>query len=163
VPSNAARHRQTTAINPDERSGLGLHADAHGGQRGTVIYLVPGLTPDQRRAALRRMRQAGRLGIRPKISPVNLRFALAVSRVRFALRTSRLALERLPAPDIRWADNALDPARVAFLVLVWIVLLGEPIALLKLPSQVQSVITAEIAEGGLALAITWRMLDKGKR
>jgi hypothetical protein len=45
--------------------GLNGKADRCG--RSTVVYLLPGLTPAQRAAALRRLRQHGRMGIGPRL------------------------------------------------------------------------------------------------
>ena len=46
----------------------GLHASAEAEGRNTVISFLPGLTPEQRRAALRRIRHSGRMGHGPRSS-----------------------------------------------------------------------------------------------
>ena len=60
----------------------GLNASAECGRRGTTIYMLPGLTPAQRRAALRRLRQQGRMGLGPRLPGRRLAVALALFRIR---------------------------------------------------------------------------------
>lgn len=60
----------------------GLHGRAEQHGRVTFIYLLPGLTPQQRWAALRRMRQQGRMGICPRLPVGQLVVALLADRVR---------------------------------------------------------------------------------
>ena len=62
----------------------GLNATAQCNGRGTVVYLVPGLTADERRAALRRLRMASRVGAGPELPAAQLAFALLADRVRTA-------------------------------------------------------------------------------
>jgi hypothetical protein len=60
----------------------GLNAYAERGADGTIVYLLPGLTPAQRSAALRRLRQQARMRVGPPLPPRQLAVALAVFRVR---------------------------------------------------------------------------------
>jgi hypothetical protein len=60
----------------------GLNATAQCNRRGTVVYLVPGLTRDERRAALRRLRMASRIGAGPELPAAQLAFALLADRIR---------------------------------------------------------------------------------
>jgi hypothetical protein len=62
----------------------GLNATAQCNGRGTVVYLVPGLTRDERRAALRRLRMASRVGAGPELPAAQLAFALLAERIRTA-------------------------------------------------------------------------------
>jgi len=64
----------------------GLHAMADVTRRGTIIYLMPGLTPAQRNAALRRLRQEARMGLGPELPRRSLAIALAAERVRGTVR-----------------------------------------------------------------------------
>jgi hypothetical protein len=60
----------------------GLNATAQCNRRGTVVYLVPGLTRAERRAALRRLRMASRIGAGPQLPPAQLALALLADRIR---------------------------------------------------------------------------------
>jgi hypothetical protein len=60
--------------------GLNGQAERHG--RSTVVYLLPGLTSTQRAAALRRLRQHGRMGIGPRLPAGQLLAALFGDRIR---------------------------------------------------------------------------------
>lgn len=62
----------------------GLNASAERGRRGTTVYLLPGLTSAQRRAALRRLRQQGRMALGPSLPMRDLAVALAALRLRTA-------------------------------------------------------------------------------
>jgi len=60
----------------------GLNATAQCNGRGTVVYLVPALTRDERRAALRRLRMASRIGAGPELPAAQLAFALFADRIK---------------------------------------------------------------------------------
>jgi hypothetical protein len=62
----------------------GLNASVECSRRGTVVYLVPGLTRDERRAALRRLRMASRVGAGPELPAAQLALALLADRIRTA-------------------------------------------------------------------------------
>jgi hypothetical protein len=64
----------------------GLHAMAEVTGRNTIIYLMPGLTAAQRRAALRRLRHEARMGRGCRLAGAQVAAALAADRVRAALR-----------------------------------------------------------------------------
>jgi hypothetical protein len=71
--------------------------EAGRGARGTVVYLVPGLSVPQRRAALRRLRQEGSRNCGPPLPSAELTVALAADRVRVGLRHTTAAVRRHPA------------------------------------------------------------------
>ena len=75
----------------------GLHASAEAEGRNTVISFLPGLTPDQRRAALRRIRHSGRMGHGPRVPAGKLAIALALDRVKAAVRTGAAVVRLHPA------------------------------------------------------------------
>ena len=75
----------------------GLHASAEAEGRNTVISFLPGLTPEQRRAALRRIRHSGRMGHGPRVPGGRLAIALALDRVRAAARTCTAVVRLHPA------------------------------------------------------------------
>jgi hypothetical protein len=78
----------------------GLHADAQVAGSCTIIYLLPGLTPEQRRAALRRVRQAGRMGIGPRLPAGPVAMALAADRIRMTIRNCMRVVRRHPAGSV---------------------------------------------------------------
>jgi hypothetical protein len=63
-----------------------LHATAAAAGRTTTIYLRPGLTAPQRRAALRRLRQESRVGCGPRLPAARLVLAIMADRARVAAR-----------------------------------------------------------------------------
>ena len=62
----------------------GLNASVECSRRGTVVYLVPGLTREERHAALRRLRMASRVGAGPELPAAQLALALLADRIRTA-------------------------------------------------------------------------------
>jgi hypothetical protein len=62
----------------------GLHVTADSDSRGTVIYLLRGLTPAQRRAALARVRSSARMGQGPALPVLSMAAAITADRVRTA-------------------------------------------------------------------------------
>jgi hypothetical protein len=64
----------------------GLHGTAEAAGRSTTIYLRPGLTTPQRRAALRRLRQESRVGCGPRLPGTRLAVAITADRVRVGTR-----------------------------------------------------------------------------
>ena len=75
----------------------GLHASAEAEGRNTVISFLPGLTPEQRRAALRRIRHSGRMGHGPGVPGGRLAIALTLDRVRAGARTCTAVVRQHPA------------------------------------------------------------------
>ncbi len=74
----------------------GLHVSAKAEGRRTVIYLLPGLTPEQRKAALIRVRSGARMGYGPKLTPVGVTVAIAADRLRSTIRNGALAMRAHP-------------------------------------------------------------------
>lgn len=74
----------------------GLHAEAEHGLHGVVVYLLPGLTPAQRQAALRRLRQEGSRGCGPRLPAGQLAVALAMDRLRAAVTHTAAAVRHHP-------------------------------------------------------------------
>jgi hypothetical protein len=75
---------------------VGLHVSVVARGRGTVIYLLPGLTPAQRRAALARARSGARMGQGPALPPLSLAVAIATDRTRTTLRNGAAAMRAHP-------------------------------------------------------------------
>jgi hypothetical protein len=64
----------------------GLHGRAEAAGRSTIIYLRPGLTAPQRRAALRRLGQESRVGCGPPLPAGQVTVAIVTDRIRLATR-----------------------------------------------------------------------------
>jgi hypothetical protein len=75
----------------------GLHASADTVGRDTIISLLPGLTSEQRRAALRRIRHSGRMGHGPHVSALGLALALGLDRIKAVIRTGAAVVRLHPA------------------------------------------------------------------
>lgn len=75
----------------------GLHASAQVSGRHTVISLLPGLTPNQRRAALRRIRHNGRMGHGPRVPATGLALAVGRDRIKATTRTGAAVVRLHPA------------------------------------------------------------------
>ena len=75
----------------------GLHGVARRGARGVTVYLVPGLTVQERKAVLRRLRQEGSRGFGPPLPPIALVFALCADRVRTTTGTGASLIRLHPA------------------------------------------------------------------
>src|SRR6266705_4877228 len=70
------RYRDSNELSP------GLHAEAERRCRGTTVYLLSGLTAQQRRSALRRLRLSARMGRCPRLPAGQLALALLADRIR---------------------------------------------------------------------------------
>jgi hypothetical protein len=76
----------------------GQHIKVTAGSRsGIVIHLHPGLTPEQRSAALIRARSAGRMGLGPRLPAARLTAALAADWLTTTRRTTLRILRKRPA------------------------------------------------------------------
>lgn len=73
-----------------------MHAEAVRGEDGVIVYLLPGLTPVQRKAALRRLRQEGSRGCGPELPAGQLAAALAADRLRAGVRHTAGAVRLHP-------------------------------------------------------------------
>lgn len=78
----------------------GLHGKAERCGRRTTIFLVPGLTSAQRKAALRRLRQEARRRCGPQLPLSQLVIALAADRVRVTFRGTTAVIRLHPAGSI---------------------------------------------------------------
>jgi hypothetical protein len=74
----------------------GLHVAAAGDRDCTVVYLQPGLTPAQRRAALFRVRSSARIGQGPTLPRPAMARAIAADRVRTSAHVGAAATRRHP-------------------------------------------------------------------
>lgn len=76
----------------------GIHVAVRRRRGATIIYLLPGLTPAERRAALARVRSSARMRRVPKISGGALFRAVAADRTRTVLHSAGAAARRHPVP-----------------------------------------------------------------
>jgi hypothetical protein len=104
------RIRYSTELQP------GLNGQAERVGRTTVVYLLPGLTAAQRAAALRRLRQHGRMGISPPLPAAQLLLALLGLRIRTAFGQVG-AIVRVHPAGSALPVMVLSGALAAFLVL----------------------------------------------
>ena len=74
----------------------GLHVTAEQRGRDTIIYLQPGLTPEQRRAALIRVRSSARMGQGPGLTPVSMAMAVSADKLLTTLRNGAAAMRGHP-------------------------------------------------------------------
>jgi hypothetical protein len=102
-----AANRQMPSLQSDCEVGLvvriryselqsGLHVDARTQGGDTVVYLLPGLTPAERRVALTRVRSFSRLGHGPRLSSTSLLVAVGVDRIRTTLCNGAAAVRGHP-------------------------------------------------------------------
>jgi hypothetical protein len=75
-------------------AGLHARAEAHG--RSAIIYLLPGLTPGERRAALVRVRRSADMGYGPRLSPIGVAAAVARDQTGTTLRNGLGAFRSHP-------------------------------------------------------------------
>ena len=81
----------------------GLHVRVVESGKDPIIYLLPGLTAAQRRAALRRARSSARLGHGPRLPAVGVASAVTADRIWTTVRNAAAAIRRHPtafAPPI---------------------------------------------------------------
>src|ERR1700723_179368 len=85
------RYRDPNELSP------GLHAAAERHGRSTTVYLLPGLSAAQRRAALRRLKIPARRGYEPKLPAPQLAVALAADRIRTTVGRAGAVFRSHPA------------------------------------------------------------------
>lgn len=98
----------------------GLHVTAAGYGRDTIVYLLPGLTPAQRRAALSRVRSSARMGYGPRLPGIAVARALAADRARMTARYAAAAMRGHPGlllPRIAGVSAAIVLALFSFVTL----------------------------------------------
>ena len=75
----------------------GRHAHVHAAGRRSVIYLLPGLSPAQRRDALGRLIRTSRQGYGPRLRAPGVRFAVARDVAKTTVRNALAAVRYHPA------------------------------------------------------------------
>ena len=85
------RYRDPNELSP------GLHAAAERHGRSTTVYLLSGLTLQERRAALRRLRLSSRMGHCPRLPAAQLALALLADRIRTTIRQAGAVFRVHPA------------------------------------------------------------------
>jgi hypothetical protein len=114
----------------------GLHARVERDGDTTLIYLLPWLTAEQRRAALRRLRQQGRMGISPRLPCGQLAIALLLDRVRTAFGQASAVVRVHPAA------SALPVVVVTVAIAAFLVLCTLSVHMVHLPPQSGSGVAA---------------------
>ena len=94
----------------------GLHATAERRGRIITVYLLPGLTAAERKAAFRRLRLSGRRGCGPQLTAPQLAFALVVDRIRTAIARVGSVFRSHPA-GTTGPVMLISAGAIAFLVL----------------------------------------------
>jgi hypothetical protein len=74
----------------------GLHVAAKWSRGDTIVYLLPGLTAEQRRVALNRVRSSGLMGQGPRPSAASILIADSVDRVRTVFGNGAAAVRGHP-------------------------------------------------------------------
>lgn len=115
------RYRDANELSP------GLHATAECHGRTITIYLLSGLTAEDRKAALRRLRLSGLMGYGPRLPAVQLAFALFVDRIRTTIAQAGSVFRTHPA-GTTGPVMLISGGAIAFLLLsaVSIHILREP-------------------------------------
>ena len=103
----------------------GMHAQVQGSGRHTVIYLVPGLSPGQRTAALRRLARASRRGHGPRLRRPAVSLAVARDAVAATLRNGATAARCHPVGSLVIAA-LLTAAVVCYVVFVSVTIRLNP-------------------------------------
>jgi hypothetical protein len=125
----------------------GRHAEAERGAHGTVVYLLPGLTPAQRTAALRRLRQEGSRGCGPRLPASELLASLAVDRTLTGLRHVAAAVRMHPG-------RTLVPALLAGALLALAATVSGSLSAAPRPASVPSGILAPDGAAGTVGAVS---------
>ena len=99
----------------DLPGGLHLSADVRGNH--TILFLLPGLTAAQRKAAIRRARSAARVGHGPVLPALGLARAVAADRVATTVRNGLAAMRMHPAVFLPPMIMVLSAA-IAYVLLV---------------------------------------------
>jgi hypothetical protein len=74
----------------------GLHVAIGIKGSSTIIYLQPGLTPEQRQQALALARRSARLGHAPRLPAFGLAAAVSIDRARMTVRAAAGAVRKHP-------------------------------------------------------------------
>src|SRR5260370_29338410 len=137
------RYRDPNELSP------GLHAAAERHGRSTVVYLLSGLTAQERRAALRRLRLSARMGYCPQLPAVQLAVALLADRIRTSVGHTGAVFRSHPAGSTV-PVLVVSAGAIAFLVLstVSIRVLHDPRAASQSPASG----TASVGPASLAPA-----------
>ena len=99
----------------DLPGGLHLSADVRGNH--TILFLLPGLTAAQRKAAIRRARSAARVGHGPVLPALGLARAVAADRIATTVRNGSAAMRMHPAVFLPPMIMVLSAA-IAYVLLV---------------------------------------------
>lgn len=116
-----------------DQLSAGLNGTAKRSGRSTTVYLLPGLTGRQRKAAIRRMRQEASRGCGPALPGADLTVALAADRCRVGFRNTTAVIRQHPAAS-------LLPTALAALLMALFVLASVSARMTSAPSSVPPVL-----------------------
>jgi hypothetical protein len=125
--------------------GPGLHGRVERRGRDTFIYLLPGLTPQQRQAALRRMRQQGKMGVSPRLPVIQVVAALVADRVRTVFGQAGAIMRVHPA------GSTLPVMAVSVAIGSFLVLSALSVHIVHLPPQAGGAVSGSRVPGGGAV------------
>jgi hypothetical protein len=103
----------------------GLHVTSQAERRGTVVYLLPGLTADQRRAALVRARSSARMGHGPSLPASAMAVAIVADRASTTTHNGAAAVRRHPMLVLPLVF-ALAATAIVFVLTSSVALTGPP-------------------------------------
>src|SRR5450755_3403955 len=104
------RYRNSNELSP------GLHVTAERRGHRTTVYLLAGITSEERRSALRRLRLTARMGHCPRLPAGQLAFALFTDRIRTGVGRVGAVLRLHPAGSTV-PVMVLSGGAIAFLLL----------------------------------------------
>jgi hypothetical protein len=106
----------------------GLHGKVERCARGVTVYLLPGLTRNQRKAVLRRLRQEASRGCGPRLPMPQLGVALGADWIRTNLKNTAAVVRLHPA-------GSLLPAAVACASMTLFVMASVPVRIARVPGS----------------------------
>jgi len=107
----------------------GVYAQAEPEGRHTVIHMLPGLTPAQRRAALRRLRHSARMGHSPALPLPALALAVTVDRIRATAGNCAAVVRVHPA------GSALPVMALSAMTVMYVLLSSVSVHVLRVPQS----------------------------
>lgn len=125
----------------------GLHVAARTRGGDTVVYLLPGLTASQRRAALTRVRSSGRMGHGPRLSAASIAVAVGTDRIRTTASNGGAAVRRHP---LLLLPSLVIMSGTIFALVSLIALAARPVPAVYPVRSAASVSMGQIGKSGIS-------------